>query len=235
MPAASAAIDEATPDPASGEGATLRRASPAAETAPMVYVVDDDPLVCAMLMTLIGSMNLACVSFDSASEFLAAFDASRPSCLLCDVKMPGMTGLDLQRELNLRGATLPVIFVTAYADVPTAVAAMRDGAFDFLMKPFNHADLFEKLRAALVSDQVERKQVSGSALVKDRLNSLTPREREVLSLLVEGLPNKEMATRLALSLRTIELHRARLMSKMSAKSLAELVRTVTELGPTAAR
>jgi two-component system, LuxR family, response regulator FixJ len=234
MPAVPASIEEATSTPASPDSRP-RQPTAATAAAPLVYVVDDDPLVCAMLSALVASLNITCTSFNSAADFLGAFDAARPGCLLCDVNMPGMTGLDLQRELNIRGTSLPVIFVTAYADVATAVTAMRDGAFDYLLKPFNHADLFEKLHAALAFDQAERSLVSGAAIVRDRLRSLTAREREVLGLLMRGLPNKEMAAQMCLSLRTVELHRARLMSKMGAKSVAELVRTVTELGRTGSR
>lgn len=233
MSAGTASIEEVTSEPASLGTPMPQPTTVAAEAAPMVYVVDDDPLVCAMLTTLVASLDIACISFNAAGDFLGAFDSARPGCLLCDVEMPGMTGLDLQRELNLRAATLPVIFVTAYADVPTAVAAMRDGAFDFLLKPFSHDDLFDKLRAALAFDQAERQLSSGAAVVRERLRCLTGREREVLSLLMRGLSNKEMAVRMALSLRTVELHRARLMSKMGTKSVAELVRTVTELSATA--
>jgi FixJ family two-component response regulator len=235
MSAVIASIEEVSSKPTS-PGTHLPRLSIAGpEAAPIVYVVDDDPMVCAMLTTLVTALNIASVSFNSAVDFLGAFDTARPGCLLCDVEMPGMTGLDLQRELNLRAATLPVIFVTAYADVSTAVAAMRDGAFDFLLKPFNHGALFDKLHAALAFDQAARKLASGATATRERLRGLSRREREVLSLLTRGLSNKEMAARMALSVRTVELHRASLMSRMGAKSVADLVRTVTELTGTAPR
>jgi two-component system, LuxR family, response regulator FixJ len=204
---------------------------PATQAVPTVYIVDDDPLVCAMLTTLLASQNLRTEHYPCAADFLMCFDPGRPGSLLCDVKMPGMNGLDLQRELNLRGATLPVIFVTAYADVPTAVAAMRDGAFDFLLNPFKHSDLFDKVRAALTHDFAQRKLMSNTAAARERLRTLSSREREVLSLLSRGLSNKEMAAELDLSLRTVELQRARLMSKMCVRSVAELVRVVMEIEP----
>ncbi|MET0292504.1 MAG: response regulator transcription factor [Steroidobacteraceae bacterium] len=199
--------------------------------APTVFVVDDDEAVRSALKLLLRSVGLPAQTFASASEFLAAFDARAAGCIVLDVRMPGMSGLELQEALNLRGITAPVIFVTGHGDVPMAVEAMQHGAFDFLQKPFRDQDLLDRIRLALARDAEERAKVSGVDAIRTRLETLTPREREVLKLMTNGRPNKLMAVDLNLSQRTIEIHRARVMEKMEADSLAQLVRMTLMLEP----
>jgi two-component system, LuxR family, response regulator FixJ len=163
-------------------------------------------------------------SFTAASEFLASYDPRRSGCVVSDICMPGMSGLDLQNELNRLGATVPVIFISGQSDVPTAVTAMRHGAFDFLLKPFTNEALLERVDAALARDQEIRLSLKELNQARTRRDSLTPRELDILTLMVQGMSNKAMSDELALSIRTVELHRARVMEKMGARSLAQLVR-----------
>lgn len=195
-----------------------------------VFVVDDDVAVRSSLRLLLQSVGLAAHCFASASEFLQGFDASARGCLVLDVRMPGMSGLELQEQLNLRGATLPVIFITGHGDVPMAVEAMQHGAFDFLQKPFRDQDLLDRIQRALARDREIRAGFTRRDEIRARLESLTAREKQVLELMVQGRPNKLMAVDLELSQRTIEIHRARVMEKMRADSLAQLVRMAVELG-----
>jgi two-component system response regulator FixJ len=194
-----------------------------------VVVVDDDEAVRSALRLLLQTMGLTTRSFASAAEFLAGWDPRAPGCLVLDVRMPGMSGLELQNELNLRGATLPVIFITGHGDVPMAVEAMQQGAFDFLQKPFRDQDLLDRIRRALAHDREQRTVIARKDEIRARLESLSPREREVLALMTKGRPNKLMAVDLDLSQRTIEIHRARVMEKMEAGSLAQLVRMTLEV------
>ncbi len=203
----------------------------AKKSAPTVFVVDDDESVRASLRFLLRSAGLESGAFGSASEFLATYDPAQPGCLVLDVRMPGMSGLELQQELNLRGAIIPVIFITGHGDIPMAVAAMRHGAHDFLQKPFRDEDLIERVRRALDKDAKVRAALEEHRVIRARLDSLTPREREVLLLMVRGKPNKIMAHELGVSQRTVEIHRARVMEKSGASSLAELVRMVMEVEP----
>jgi RNA polymerase sigma factor (sigma-70 family) len=199
------------------------------ERLPMVFIVDDDDAVRASLGFLLKSVGIAATSLGSAQAFLAAHDALQPGCLILDIRMPGMSGLELQQQLNLRGAIIPVIFITGHGDVPMAVAAMKDGAFDFVQKPFRDQDLIDRVQRALARDQENRMALSQHSKIRTRLESLTPREREVLELMTRGKPNKVMAADLGISQRTVEIHRARVMEKMEARSLAQAVRMMMDL------
>src|SRR6201997_2404311 len=199
------------------------------ERAPTVFVVDDDEAVRSSLRLLLKSVGLAATALPTAQEFLAKYDPQQPGCLVLDVRMPGMSGLELQEQLNMRGAIIPVIFITGHGDVPMAVEAMQQGAFDFLQKPFRDQDLIERVQRALAKDQLNRAELSERAKVRERFDSLTPREREVLALVTSGKANKVMAADLNVSQRTVEIHRARVMEKMGASSVAQLVRMVLDL------
>jgi two-component system, LuxR family, response regulator FixJ len=200
---------------------------------PTVFVVDDDEGVRDSLRFLLKSVGLATKVLGSAAEFLASHDANQPGCLLLDVRMPAMSGLELQQQLNLRGDTIPVIFITGHGDIPMAVEAMQHGAFDFLQKPFRDQDLIDRLQKALAKDAHNRLELKQRAQILSRFDALTPREHEVLELMVRGMPNKIMAAELGVSQRTVEIHRARVMDKTAAGSLAHLVRMHMDLEPQA--
>lgn len=199
------------------------------EASATVFIVDDDPLVRSMIAALVTAAGLGAESFASARDFLTGFDPSLPGCLICDVSMPGMSGLELQQELNARGAPLAVIFITAKGDVPTAVSAMHHGAFEYLLKPFSDHVLIDCVRTALLRDRETRRSISETAEIRERRGRLTEREREVLAHLIEGASNKTMAFELGIAQRTIELHRSNVMNKMGARSIAQLVRMVMNL------
>jgi FixJ family two-component response regulator len=201
------------------------------QQAPTVFVVDDDEGVRNSLRFLLKSVGLPARALASAGEFLESYQPSQPGCLVLDVRMPGMSGLELQQQLNLRGAVIPVIFITGHGDIPMAVEAMQQGAFDFLQKPFRDQDLIDRIQRALERDGRNRAALDEHARIRERLDSLTPREREVLALMTRGKPNKIMAAELGLSQRTVEIHRARVMEKSGAASLAQLVRMVLDLEP----
>jgi two-component system, LuxR family, response regulator FixJ len=201
--------------------------------APTVYVVDDDEGVRDSLRFLLKSVGLATKTLSSATEFLASYDVNQPGCLILDVRMPAMSGLELQQQLNIRGAMIPVIFITGHGDIPMAVEAMQHGAFDFLQKPFRDQDLIERLQKALAKDAENRTELKQRDQIRTRFETLTPREHEVLVLMVRGLPNKIMAAELGVSQRTVEIHRARVMEKTEAGSLAQLVRMHLDLNPPA--
>ena len=198
---------------------------------PIVFVVDDDESVRTSIRFLLKSVGLDNQAFASATEFLAAYDPAQPGCLVLDVRMPGMSGLELQDQLNLRGATLPVIFITGHGDIPMAVEAMQHGAHDFLQKPFRDQDLIHRIQQALAKDAKTRAALEEHDRIRSRLETLTPREREVLALMTQGKPNKIMAHELGVSQRTVEIHRARVMEKSGAVSLAQLVRMVMDVEP----
>jgi two-component system, LuxR family, response regulator FixJ len=200
------------------------------ERSPIVFIVDDDEAVRGSLRLLLKSVGLVPSPFSSARDFLDAYDAEQPGCLVLDVRMPQMSGLELQEELNRRGAVLPVIFITGHGDVPMAVETMQAGAFDFLQKPFRDQDLIDRIQRALEKDRATRAALDKRGLLGERLESLTPREREVLGLMTQGKSNKQMAFELGVSQRTIEIHRGRVMEKTGAASLAQLVRVVMDLG-----
>ncbi len=194
-----------------------------------VFIVDDDEAVRDSLRLLLKSIGLPVRTFASAQEFLPNYDVRHPGCLVLDIRMPGMSGLELQQQLNVRGATIPVVFITGHGDIPMAVEAMQHGAFDFLQKPFRDQDLIDRVQRALERDAGIRAQLKATDRIREHLASLTPREREVLDLVTAGKPNKVMAGDLDVSQRTIEIHRARVMEKMQARSLAQLVRMLMEI------
>lgn len=199
------------------------------QQTPTVFVVDDDEGVRNSLRFLLKSVGLQTRTLASAAEFLDTYKPSQPGCLVLDVRMPGMSGLELQQQLNLRGAVIPVIFITGHGDIPMAVEAMQQGAFDFLQKPFRDQDLIDRIQRALERDARNRAALEQHSRIRERLDSLTPREREVLALMTRGKPNKVMAAELGVSQRTVEIHRARVMEKSGAASLAQLVRMVMDL------
>jgi two-component system response regulator TtrR len=193
-----------------------------------VYIVDDDPGLCGSLRSLIESAGLAVETFETGREFLTKYDDhGGPSCVVLDVRMPDMGGLQLQRELATRSITVPIIFTTAFANVPMAVRAMRKGAFDFLEKPLDADTLLERINQALDLDRRQQERRDQDESVARRMASLSPREREVMNLVVLGKANKEIAYDLGLSQKTVEVHRARLMKKLQVSSLAALVRLAT--------
>ena len=199
------------------------------EPAPTIYVVDDDEGVRNSLRFLLKSVGLTTRTLASAREFLDTYKPGQPGCVVLDVRMPGMSGLELQQQLNLRGAIIPVIFITGHGDIPMAVEAMQHGAFDFLQKPFRDQDLIDRIQRALERDARNRATLAQHDRIRERFDSLTPREREVLTLMTRGKPNKVMAADLGVSQRTVEIHRARVMEKTGAASLAQLVRMVMDL------
>lgn len=199
------------------------------EGSAVVFVVDDDEAVRRALCTILEGAGLITVPYASAHAFLAAYPPRHPGCVLLDVRMPGMNGLELQLELNRRGAIIPVIFMSGHADVPIAVEAMQQGAFDFVQKPFRNDRLVERVTRALAKDAETREALRHTDAIRARVASLTSREREILLFLMQGKSNKVMALDLGLSQRTVEIHRARVMDKMRARSLAELVRMGIEI------
>lgn len=196
-----------------------------------IFVVDDDDGMRRALGTLLGTVGYRTVLFALPSEFLASFKADEPGCLILDIRMPEMSGLEVQQQLNRAGAILPVIFITGHGDVPMAVQAMKEGAFQFIQKPFRDQELLDHINHALQLDSDNRKDLALRAVVKRRLETLTPREKQVMDSVVEGEANKVMAIDLGLSERTVEIHRAKVMEKMGARSVAHLVKmhlTLTE-------
>ncbi|HXM30518.1 MAG TPA: response regulator transcription factor [Chthoniobacterales bacterium] len=202
------------------------------EGEPIVFVVDDDPSVRRSIERLIQSIGLEVQTFQSAREFLQRARPEGPACLVLDVRLPGLSGLDLQRELTNRGIQLPIIFITAHGDIPMTVRAMKGGAVEFLTKPFRTRHLLDAIRAAIERDRDTLKQRSEVAQLRNRYDLLTPREREVLAFLVVGLLNKQIAGELVTTERTIKFHRAHIMQKMRAESIADLVRMAQKLGLT---
>ncbi len=196
---------------------------------PTVFVIDDDKAVRHFLRGLIASVNLRVEAFTSAQEFLAAYRSSLPGCLLLDIRMPGMSGLELQQELSVRGIDLPVIVLTGHGNVQVAVHAMKAGAVDFIEKPFNNELLLDRVQQAVAKsvDTYENRIKRDEILNRRKL--LTPRERQVLDLVVAGESNKGIARHLHISEKTVEIHRANVMGKMQAKSLADLVKIVSTL------
>jgi len=195
----------------------------------VVMVVDDDAGVRNAMRSLLKSVGLNSSLFASAQEFLSAYQPSQRGCLVLDIRMPGMSGMELQEQLNIRGAVIPVIFMSGHADIAMAVEAMQHGAFDFLQKPFREQDLLDRIQRAITKDSELRQSLGEHARIKSHLESLTPREREVLDLMTQGKQNKVVGQELGISPRTIEIHRARVMEKMGAHSVAELVRMMLDL------
>lgn len=197
-------------------------------TRPTVFVVDDDHAVRDSLSAVMNSVDLGVETFESAQDFLAVYHADRVGCLVLDVRMPRMSGLDLMDRLREDGVELPIIFITGHGDVPTAVRALKSGAIDFLEKPFSHQDLLDRIHEALRLDSENRRNRDEREVVESRMALLTPRERQVLDLIVGGRPNKVIAETLDISLKTVEHHRSRIMSKMGAQGAVDLVRRVLE-------
>lgn len=191
---------------------------------PAIYIVDDDDGMRRALAVLMSTVGYNAVVFERAAEFLQKMDPNQPGCLVLDVRMPEMSGLEVQQRLNRSGSMLPVILMTGHGDIPMAVQAMKDGAFDFLQKPFRDQDLLDRINGALKQDAENRETVERHADLKRRSESLTPRETEVMALVVDGRANKVIAIDLGLSERTIEIHRANVMEKMQARSVAHLVK-----------
>ena len=193
-------------------------------SAQTVFVVDDDQAIRHAMELLLRSVGLKHRIFHSGDDFLEQYRSEDAGCLVLDIRMPGMGGLELQRKLTELGSTLPIIFITGHGDVPMAVKAMQEGAVDFIQKPFRDQELLDRVHDALKADEKRRGQREEQAGIAARLDKLTKREREVMDLVVTGKPNKVIAYDLGVSQRTVEIHRARVMEKMQAKSLAELVR-----------
>jgi RNA polymerase sigma factor (sigma-70 family) len=200
------------------------------DSAPMVYVVDDDPSVRRAIKRLIESIGVQVELFGSAQEFRSADSRpDLPSCLVVDIRLPGMSGLDFQQELAKACIHIPIIFITAHGDVPMTVRAMKAGAVEFLTKPFRDQDLLDAIRLGLERDQARRQQEAEIAVLKERFESLTQREREVITLVVAGKLNKQIAAEIGITENTVKVHRSRAMEKMQAQSLADLVRMVERL------
>jgi len=193
-------------------------------TTPVVYVVDDDDGMRRALTLLLSTVGYKTLAFPGPKEFLAQFDPDTHGCLVLDIRMPEMSGLELQQHLNRTGSMLPVIFITGHGDVPMAVQAMKEGAFEFIQKPFRDQDLLDRINHALQQDAENRSNLARRAEILRRMESLTPRERQVMALVVDGAANKVIAIDLDLSERTVEIHRAKVMEKMGARSVAHLVK-----------
>jgi RNA polymerase sigma factor (sigma-70 family) len=197
--------------------------------APTVFVVDDDPSVRSSLKFLIGSVGLQVESFDSAEALLRRKLPEDPSCLVLDVRLRGLSGLDFQRELAARNCHMPIIFITGHGDIPMSVRAMKAGAVEFLTKPFRDQDLLDAIRIALEKDRARCEREKEVTDVKECFNSLTPREQKVISMVVSGMLNKQIADQLGTAENTVKVHRSRAMGKMHAQSLAELVKMLGKL------
>ena len=200
------------------------------EAGSVVFVVDGDPSLRRAIKRLVKSVGLQVELFGSAYEFLRSQRPNAPSCLVLDIRLPGISGLDLQRELLEANIHIPIIFITAHADIAMTVRAMKAGAVEFLTKPFRDQDLLDAIHLALERDQARRLKDSEVAKLRDRHESLTPREREVLPLVVSGLPSKQIADTIGATEATVKVHRSQLMRKMGANSVADLVRMAEKIG-----
>jgi len=198
-------------------------------SASVVFVVDDDPSVQASLKFLVSTVGLQVESFDSAEAFLNKEPPDGPSCLVLDVRLRGMSGLDLQRELAARDLRIPIVFITGHGDIPMSVRAMKAGAVEFLSKPFRDQDLLDAIRAALERDLARREQEKEVTELQQRFESLTLRQREVTAMVVSGFLNKQIADELGTAENTVKVHRSRAMEKMRAKSLADLIKMIEKV------
>lgn len=197
----------------------------------LVYVIDDDEAVRHSLGLLLDAIGLQNEVYASALDFMQGFDPERPSCLVCDVRMPALSGLELQQRLLEEGVEVPIIFITGHGDVPMAVNAMKAGATDFIQKPFRDQDLIDRIHKALQLDSKRRETTQQDSAIREALRTLTPRETEVMERVVSGQSNKVIAMDLGVSPRTVELHRARVMRKLRMRSLAQLVKAVARVMP----
>jgi FixJ family two-component response regulator len=200
------------------------------EAAPVIFVVDDSLAVREAVASLLGSVGLHVQTFGSARDFLGHARPDAPACLVLDVRLPGLSGLDLQRELAHTRSAIPIVFITGYGDIPMSVQAMKAGATEFLTKPFRDQQLLDAVQAAIDRDCEQRARMAEIAGLRNRYESLTPREREVLTLVVAGLLNKQIASRLGTSEITVKAHRHQVMHKMKANTVVDLVRMVQRLG-----
>jgi RNA polymerase sigma factor (sigma-70 family) len=199
------------------------------EPESIVFVVDDDPSVRSAIERLIGTVGLQVQLFGSAQEFLASKLPKVPSCLVLDIRLPGIGGLALQRQLAEANVQIPIIFITAHSDVPMTVRAMKAGAVEFLTKPFRDQDLLDAIHSALERDRGRRQQEAELVVLREHFESLSPREREVVSMVVSGMLNKQIAAQIGTAENTVKVHRSRAMEKMQANSLADLVKMIQRL------
>ncbi len=198
-------------------------------TAPVVFVVDDDPSVRSSLKFLISTVGLHVETFDSAEAALQRVPPDAPSCLVLDVRLHGLSGLDMQHELAARNCQIPIVFITGHGDIPMTVRAMKAGAVEFLTKPFRDQDLLDAVRIAIERDRARREREQELTQLQNRFNSLTAREQEVISIVVAGKLNRQIADQLGTAENTIKIHRSRAMEKMHAQSVVELVRMMKKL------
>jgi RNA polymerase sigma factor (sigma-70 family) len=197
--------------------------------APIVFVVDDDASVRSSLKFLLSTVGLQAESFDSADAFLRKTPPDRPSCLVLDVRLPGLSGLDFQRELSARKILIPIVFLTGHGDIPMSVRAIKAGAVEFLTKPFRDQDLLDAVRIALERDRVRRQEEREVKTLKERFDTLTSREQQVISMVVSGMLNKQIADQLGTAESTVKVQRSRALEKMQAESLVDLIRMVEKL------
>lgn len=198
---------------------------------PTVFVVDDDEAIRSAIRFLMRTAKLNVETYEGAERFLAEYDPRWPGCLVLDVRMPGMSGLALQKVLRERAMEIPVIIITGHGDIPMAVEAMKAGAADFIEKPFKNDELLQKVRQCIAHDERARRSVNDANELSERLHSLTPREKEVMELLVQGKRNKLIAAELGISSRTVEAHRSRVMEKLQAESLSDIVKIAIAAHP----